>query len=96
MRLEIAGGMNKPVFEFNGKKKALFAKADALATELGCPLTPQTVGGGSDGNFTSHVGTPTLDGLGVVGDFIHNPNEHITVNDIPFRVALLARLIQTL
>jgi len=96
MRLEIVGGMNKPVFEFHERNKALFAKADALATELGCPLIPQTVGGGSDGNFTSHVGTPTLDGLGVVGDFLHNPNEHVIVNDIPFRVALLARLIQDL
>jgi len=96
MRLEIVGGMNKPVLEFDAKAKVLFAKANALATELGCPLTGHTVGGGSDGNFTASVGTPTLDGLGMVGWYAHNPNEHLIIQDIPFGVALLARLIQTL
>lgn len=96
MRLEIKGGMNKPVFEFNAKNKALFDVANSLAQELGFGLTAHTVGGGSDGNFTSYAGTPTLDGLGMEGNFLHNPKEYILIDAIPLRVALLARLIQTL
>ena len=96
MRLEINGGMEKPVFERDEKNKALFAKADALAREFAYPLTLCTAGGGSDGNFISHAGTPTLDGMGPAGDCLHTPKEYTVLADIPFKVALLARLIQTL
>jgi glutamate carboxypeptidase len=96
MELELRGGLNKPVFEFDEKNKALFAIADAAANDLGFSLTPYIVGGGSDGNFTSFAGTPTLDGLGLVGAFMHTQQEQITLDDIVPRIALLARILQTL
>ena len=33
-------------------------------------------GGGSDANFTSAMGVPTLDGLGADGDSAHTLHEH--------------------
>ena len=52
-----------------------------------------TTGGGSDGNFTSALGIPTLDGLGAVGDGAHSPREHVVIRHLPERAALLAGLV---
>ena len=54
------------------------------------------IGGGSDGNFTSDAGVPTLDGLGTSGEFLHNPNEYIHIDHIARRTALVAKLLQSL
>jgi glutamate carboxypeptidase len=55
-----------------------------------------TVGGGSDGNFTAALGIPTLDGLGAVGDAAHSADEHILINTMPARAALLAALLASI
>ncbi|GAH01542.1 unnamed protein product, partial [marine sediment metagenome] len=39
---------------------------------------------------------PTLDGLGAVGDGAHARNEHLMIDELPRRTALLARLLETL
>jgi len=56
-------------------------------------LAKPPAGGGSDGNFTAALGIPTLDGLGAVGDGAHATYEHIIVNAMPQRAALLAALL---
>ena len=85
----------KPL-ERNQANLALYETASRLATELGVTLGETTVGGGSDGNFTSALGIPTLDGMGAVGDGAHTPDEYFLASRIADRVALLARLAQTL
>ena len=58
--------------------------------DLGLPEpTAAAVGGASDGNFTAGVGTPTLDGLGAVGGGAHADDEHVLVDELPGRTALL-------
>lgn len=94
--LEISGGVNRPPMQRSGKNLALFERARKLATEIGFELRDQAVGGGSDGNFTSAMGIPTLDGLGVDGGGAHADTEHILIEDIPRRAALLTRLLQTI
>ena len=54
---------------------------------------PAVVGGGSDGNFTSAMGIPTLDGLGCVGAGMHARHEHIRLHETLDRLALLAGLL---
>ncbi len=93
--LEITGGVNRPPMTRSEKNIALFQHARALAAEIGFELKDEVVGGGSDGNFTSALGVPTLDGLGVDGDGAHATHEHIVLSDIPRRAALLTRLMQT-
>lgn len=83
----------KPPLEFN---PTFFAMAEAFAAELGYELNRNYVGGGSDGNYIASTGTPTLDGMGMSGKYLHNPQEHIMIEHIPYRTALLARLLQTL
>jgi glutamate carboxypeptidase len=54
------------------------------------------VGGASDGNLTAGVGTPTLDGLGAVGGGAHAADEHVLVEEMPTRTALLRALVEQL
>ncbi|MEV8378097.1 M20/M25/M40 family metallo-hydrolase [Kribbella sp. NPDC056861] len=94
--LEILGGPNRPPLE-RKMSEDLYARAGVLAASLGlAPLREISVGGGSDGNFTAGVGTPTLDGLGAVGGGAHADDEHVVVAEIAPRTALLAALIADL
>lgn len=95
-RITLGGGINRPPLEFTATSD-LFALAEKVAADLGCPALQQIyVGGGSDGNFTAGVGTPTLDGLGAVGGGAHADNEHVLVDEIPARTALIAGLVAEL
>jgi glutamate carboxypeptidase len=94
--LGISGGPNRPPMPASSSA-GLFARASSIAAELGlAPLTSASVGGASDGNFTAGVGTPTLDGLGAVGGGAHADHEHVIVDALPGRAALLAALIDDL
>jgi glutamate carboxypeptidase len=94
-RLEIRGSFERPPLE-RKMSAALFSTAKSLAAQMGVTTGECTVGGGSDGNFTAAVGTPTLDGLGAVGDGAHSAHEYILVNAMPARAALLASLLATI
>ena len=50
----------------------------------------------SDGNFTAALGVPTLDGLGAVGGGAHADHEHVIVDTMPARVALLDGILRRL
>jgi glutamate carboxypeptidase len=92
----VTGGPNRPPLAATASA-GLFNRAAVLAAELGLTrLTSAAVGGGSDGNFTAGVGTPTLDGLGAVGGGAHADDEHVLVADLPDRTALVAALIREL
>ena len=73
----------------------LFETARRLAAEIGIDLQEGSTGGASDGNFTSAMGIPTLDGLGALGDGAHAVEEWIDIESLPGRAALLAGLIET-
>ena len=94
-KIEVSGGINRPPMPRSEKNIALYEHARALAAELGFELKDEVVGGGSDGNFIAAMGVPTLDGLGVDGAGAHAEHEHIVIDDIPRRTALLTRLMQT-
>ncbi|MDA8322934.1 MAG: M20 family metallopeptidase [Actinomycetota bacterium] len=95
-RLKISGGPNRPPLE-ESASAALFDRADRLAARLGlAPLGRAAVGGGSDGNFTAGIGVPTLDGLGAVGGGAHADDEHVLIDQLAPRAALLAALIADL
>ena len=95
-KLEISGGVNRPPMERGTGTGALFAKAQAMAREIGWKLEETAVGGGSDGNFTAALGIPTLDGLGGVGDGAHAVHEHVLIEELPRRAALIAGLLATI
>jgi glutamate carboxypeptidase len=95
-RLTVQGGPNRPPMEVSSGA-ALFDLAARLGRELGLgDLVQTTVGGGSDGNFTAGIGVPTLDGLGAVGGGAHADDEHILLDQLVPRTALLVALLQDL
>lgn len=94
--ITVHGEPNRPPMEPTSGA-ALFERARLLALRDGLgKLTATTVGGGSDGNFTAGIGVPTLDGLGAVGGGAHADNEHILVDQLIPRTALLAALLEDL
>jgi glutamate carboxypeptidase len=95
-RLIIKGGFERPPLERTPAVVRLFALASDVASALGRPLAEGAAGGGSDGNFTAALGTPTLDGLGPVGDGAHAAHEHIDASALPWRAALVAGLLNRL
>ncbi len=91
--ITVEGGVDRPPMERSAAVAGLFEIAQGVAMELGGSVTEAGTGGGSDGNFTAAAGVPTLDGLGAVGDGAHAPHEHVLVDDLPWRAALLAGLM---
>ncbi len=73
----------------------LYQQARILAAELGFQLDEAATGGASDGNFTSALGIPTLDGMGAVGEGAHASHESVLLEHLPPRTALLAGLCST-
>ena len=90
--LTVEGAFGRPPMEPNEANLGLWEKARAAAESLGLEISDAQVGGGSDGNLTSPL-TPTLDGLGAVGDGAHADYEHLVVPRMPERAALLAMLL---
>ena len=94
--LQVVGSINRPPLESSAALE-LYERARTVAARLGLPIPESAaVGGGSDGNFTAGVGTPTLDGLGAVGDGAHADHEHVLVDMLPARTILLRGLIEDL
>ncbi len=93
-RLTVEGGLNRPPMERSAAMGRLFERARAIAAGLGVPdLQEGATGGGSDGNFTAAMGIPTLDGLGPEGEGAHAAHEHVLVESLPRRAALVAGLL---
>ncbi|HEX9424785.1 MAG TPA: M20/M25/M40 family metallo-hydrolase [Pyrinomonadaceae bacterium] len=96
VRVEVTGGINRPPLERTEQVVKLYDLARSIAAMLEFELGETQVGGASDGNFLAAMGIPVLDGLGIDGDGAHATHEHIIVDDIPRRGALLAGLIASL
>jgi glutamate carboxypeptidase len=94
-RLTLHGSFNRPPMERTPANASLFEKARKLARTggLGFELTEGSTGGGSDGNFTSALGIPTLDGLGARGAGAHADDEHILVASLLERATLMHLLL---
>ncbi len=90
--LEVLGGIDRPPLEATPGNRLLWEAARRRAAELGIPLDEGTAGGASDGSLTSRI-VPTLDGLGAVGDGAHAVHEHVLLDHMPERTALLASLL---
>jgi glutamate carboxypeptidase len=91
--LDCLGGFDRPPFERTEAVGRLFGEARAVAAELGFHLDEGPTGGGSDGNFTAALGVPTLDGLGAEGAGAHAAHEHVLVDRLAPRAALVAGLL---
>jgi glutamate carboxypeptidase len=94
-KLTLTGGINRPPMERKAGTIALYKQAKKLAADLGFVLDEAATGGGSDGNFTAALGVPTLDGMGAIGAGAHAAHEHILIEHIVPRTALLTAMLAT-
>ncbi len=67
--------------------------AETILGGFDIPLEAIGTGGGSDGNFTGAIGTPTLDALGPMGGGAHSPEEYLDLSTLSERIAFVAALI---
>jgi len=92
--IHVEGGLDRPPLEATPGNRILWNQAQRAAQDLGIELGEGTAGGASDGSFTSQL-VPTLDGLGPVGDGAHALHEHVQIDRMPERAALLGLLLMT-
>jgi glutamate carboxypeptidase len=92
-QLEVFGEFDRPPMERNELMRQTFEQAKQIAAAHGITLRESGSGGGSDGNFTAALGTPTLDGLGPIGDGAHTSDEQVILRSLGPSAALLAALL---
>jgi glutamate carboxypeptidase len=90
--LTIEGGIGRPPMEPTPSSRRLWAQARHAGSLLDLDLEEARSGGVSDANLISQH-TPTLDGLGPVGDGAHARHEFCYVDQMLERSALLALLL---
>lgn len=93
-RLTVTRHHRRDPMERNGRMITAFGQARAIGAAQGLTVREDTSGGGSDGNFTAAAGIATLDGLGPQGDGLHAMHEHVIINSLPQRAALIAGILR--
>ena len=94
--IQVTGGFDRPPLERTAGVVQLFERAKGVAAEIGISLEEGSAGGGSDGNLTAALGVPTLDGFGAIGDGAHALHEHIEIDALVPRAAVIAGLLARL
>src|SRR5687768_13015851 len=92
-KVEVTGGFERPPLERSAGVVKLFEMARSVAAEIGVTLEEGSAGGGSDGNLTAALGVPTLDGFGAIGDGAHAPHEHVDIDALVPRAAIIAGVL---
>jgi glutamate carboxypeptidase len=89
----------RPPFSRNAATDALAVQAVAIYGELGKTLVPTAMRYGTDAGFAFQPGSAkpmVLDGLGIVGDRLHSPDEWADLDSVTARLYLTVRLLETL
>jgi glutamate carboxypeptidase len=94
--LRIQGHIDRPPMEAGEATQKLWDLVRSTGKTLGLPMEPISTGGCSDGNYTSFCGTPTIDGMGVVGANSHRPDEYAELDSIDNMVLLTARVCKAI
>jgi glutamate carboxypeptidase len=89
-RLEVEGGVDRPPLVRSEAVLKLYGEASEIGSSFGYQLKEYW----TDGNFTSSLGIPTLDGLGVEGAGAHADHEQIIISSLSRRANLLYHLIR--
>jgi glutamate carboxypeptidase len=88
-----AEGSTYPPLIETAQVDALGKRAQRIYAELGKTITLSGNGGASESAVAMSVGTPALDGLGLVGAGFHTDQEWIDLSSVTPRLYLLTRLL---
>lgn len=92
--ISVSGSLHRPPMHSSMSEELFALAVESQRAVTGESINGVSVGGGSDGNFTAALGVRTLDGLGAVGGGAHGETEHVVVESIAPRIALLAEIMQ--
>ncbi len=92
VEIAVTGDISRPPLEKSKANDKLWEITKSLGEELDLNLEEGKSGGGSDGNFTN-LYSPTIDGLGAVGEGAHAHHEKILLKETLKRAGLLALLL---
>jgi glutamate carboxypeptidase len=92
IELEVKGDISRPPMEKTEENEKLWQLTQKLGKKIGLQLKEGMSGGGSDGNFTNQY-SPTIDGLGAVGEGAHAYHEKIHLKETLDRAALFTLLL---
>jgi glutamate carboxypeptidase len=87
----------RPPFSKNARTDALALTAKAIYQDLGRTLEPVAMRFGTDAGYAYNPANPkqtVLDGLGIVGDKLHNPDEWADLESIVPRLYLTVKLLE--
>jgi glutamate carboxypeptidase len=87
---------DRPAFVPVGAAREVVEMLQRLAAEASLDLPARPARGSSDGNFTSGMGVPTIDGLGPPGGAFHTDDEWFHLDGLMSRAALVAGLIESI
>jgi len=89
----------RPPFSRNPQSDRLAALADQVYQEMGKTIEPVPMGFGTDAGFAYHPGSAkpvVLEGMGIVGDRLHSPDEWADLTSVVPRLYLTVRLLELL
>lgn len=93
-KMQVEGGINRSPLVRSEQVIALYEELSEIGSQFGYPVREFWTGGASDGNLTSAMGIPTLDGLGAEGDGAHALHEQIIVSSLAKRANLLYHFLR--
>lgn len=95
-RLRVEGGIIFPPLVPGAASERVARLTIGIARELGLEIATGKAGGGSDGSFLASLGLTVIDGISVEGGGAHARDEHIHMDRVPVRAALLSLLVKAL
>jgi glutamate carboxypeptidase len=91
---KLSGGITRPPMPLLPQNETLYQDFANVARSLGMTLDTFHSGGGSDANFTSALGIPTIDGVGPQGGGHHSEAEYLELPSFARRIDLLTEFLR--
>lgn len=95
-QIMVHGGIDRPPMEPGDGTRKLWDLIQSTGENIGLPMEAISTGGCSDGNYTSAAGTPTIDGMGIVGANSHRADEYAELDSIDQMVFLVAQVCKAI
>ena len=94
VRVEVVGGINRPPMAPSEKTLQLWQQVAGIGEAIGLDMKLTSTGGCSDGNYTSALGIPTIDAMGVRGGYVHSEDEYIELDSIVPNLHLMVEVVK--
>ncbi len=94
--LAVDGGVDRPPMKADDRTMQLWRLFEERAGVLGMDIDFITTGGCSDGNFSSALGVPTIDGMGPIGANAHRSDEYVDLESVPAQIRLIASVCKAI